>query len=97
MNKKYKCILIVLNILIFLFYMITYISSTCMCGHHRIKIIPSIIFTIIQIVLLIKFNKYEKWNLKQTLIFIVCSVLVYALVFVLSLNDMNELHNIDVI
>lgn len=96
MSKSSRVILLLSIILIFFIYLFVYIVYTCSCGHHLIKILPSIIFTCIQIFVYFKIYKLNNWKIRYTILFIICSILIYSLVFFLSLNDMEELHRMDV-
>lgn len=65
---------------------------TCTCGHHLFKVIPWLIFMVLEFVIYIK-NFKDKNSNKIKPIHIIIAILLFILLLVLCKNDMQKLHS----
>lgn len=97
--KKFKGILILGISFELVFFIFNYLFLICMCGHHEFKILPMLIFIITQIIFnLCNFRKLKnkEVTVKKLIDYFIMSFILFFVIVVLSKNDMDKLHNLEI-
>lgn len=96
--KKFRIILILTIFFELMFFWFNYICLICMCGHHEFKILPMLIFIILQIGLYIynyRFLKNKDAKVKTLIDYYVISFVLFLAIVICSKNNMDELHRVN--